>query len=220
MRKFLLLPLLILVTGCGMVPFRKLVVADMLDLSTAPFYVVQEDAPLPEGVVSGKQELNELVQLGKSKKERLQIASPAEEIEKALTAQLIEKGQEQRVISFKGKKKPENVISWLHGKDITEGVVLDVQAGNWGMEPHPKDSTRYTVWLNAQMKLINIEENAVLAEYTCYSDTLETALEKAPTKYQLLKDDGALVKKMFRERAQSCTKEIIDKVLSDEKPAE
>lgn len=208
MRKFFLLPLLILVAGCGMVPFRKLVVADMLELSKAPFYVVQEDAPAPEGVV------------GKSKKEHPQIASPAEEIEKALTAKLIKKGQEQKVISFKGKKKPENVISWMHGKDITEGVVLDVQTGNWGMEPHPRDSTRYVVWLNAKMELVNIEENAVLAEYTCYSDTSEIPLEKAPTKYQLLKDDGVLVKKMFVERARACTKEITERVLSNEQPAE
>lgn len=217
MRKFLVFALLFAVTGCGMQPFRKIVFDDMAQIKDVPFYVVQEDAPEPEGVVSGKQEINELVQLGKAKKERLRIASPAEDIEKALTDHLLKKGQELHTVSFKGKKRPEDLMNWLHGNNIVEGAVLDVRIGSWGMEPHRKDRTRYIVWLNAQMSLRDIEQNAVLAEYTCYSDTSADPLEKAPTKYQLLKNDGALVKKMFSERAQACTKEIIDRALTAEK---
>lgn len=218
MRAFsgLLLVFLLFLAACSQISFIRLEKEHRQSLAKAEkFYVVQEDMPVGESLVSGREAMNKLIKLGNKEQEEdaLVIASPAEAVEKAVLKNLAVKAADIKTLSFKGKSKPRNLELWLKENNILNGTLLDAEVASWGMDPHAQNTDHYIVFLTVQMKLLDISDGKVISQYTCYTDTSSVPVKEAPTKYALLKDDKALIKQLYKERTQACVQEIIQSAL-------
>lgn len=208
-----LLPIMLLLAACasGGTSSRS----GSAPVDTSKIFIIQEDMPKEaQSIASGRDLLNKLIHLGKAEENieptPVQIGSLAENVEKGVVSSL--KGS-SKSYSFKGASKPQNVRAWLAEQGIKEGRILDTEVESWGVRPYPKDKYRYYVFLKTNTTLTDIGKNKVIGSYACASSTEPNDPKTAPTKYELLKEDKALIKKMYRERAADCAARTVKSIL-------
>lgn len=134
-----------------------------------------------------------------------QIADPAVAISAAL-AQHLQAGRDVQLVTpavLVNSTEPGQIAAAAKGK---ARYVLDVQTINWGFSYFPTDWTHYRVQHSAQVRLVEVQTGALLAQGTC--SYFPQSNDGAPTYDELVNNQAAGLKAQMERIAGECAKKL------------
>lgn len=217
---FPVLSLAFVLTSCSYFPTMRMLWQDPhnRDMVANSIVVAKESAPPLQTFRSGREMLDDLIKIGKQVDEKddgISLPSTAPIIEgrlvKALQDKNIVVGEPRYMNVSEGEKN--DWAAWSEKNNIKSGLILDTRIVSWDVTPHRKDRTRFNLNLNAQTRVYNVKKGAIVAQYYCQRGMVFDDLEKAPTKYKLMKDDMKLLKSLMSKLADECADKTVEEIL-------
>lgn len=150
------------------------------------------------GALAAVSEGNELVK-------KNQVQDPAVAIGAAL-AQRLQAGRDVQLVAPAvpvDSTEPGKLAAAAKGK---ASYVLDVQTINWMFAYFPTDWSHYRVQYSAQVRLVNVQTGALLAQGTC--SFFPQSSEGAPTYDELVNNQAAGLKTHMQRIANECAGKI------------
>jgi hypothetical protein len=174
--------------------------------------IIKEDPPAVSDLNTGRASFDKLMQVGGEKGTDTLVLIPStislveDTVFKSWASGRKARLREERV-DFDGAK-PADLKAWAKDNKPDADYIVDTSIRKWGVKNHPKDITRKLVYVSLNHKIIDAHSGKVLVNRSCTKDTSDTALEKSPTTYTLLKDNRALLRSVMKDLTLACLPEL------------